>query len=268
MYLQNKYTKWYNTIISRSRNRNIKEVLEEHHIIPKSFFIRFSKDGWLEGNPNDPNNLVLLTIREHRLCHLLLTKMTEGKARAKMVYAAKIMMEHRENKFGLSKGRLYEKIKKEALESLFKNKVGKKRSQETIEKIKVKRKLQVMSPVTEETKKKISLAHKGKKKTPEHLAKVVKNLDWTGKTHSEETKQKMRKPKSEQHCLNMSKARKGEPLSEEHKRKLSEAKLNAPLYECPHCGKTAKPTPFSRYHGDKCQLFKNLKDDSVFVQPT
>lgn len=268
MYLHNKYTSWYNTIIFRAKNRITDEKLEEHHIIPKSFFTQCTADGWLDGDPNSPNNLVFLTIREHRLCHLLLTKMTTGKAKKKMIYAAKFIMEHRENKYGLSKGKIYEKIKKEALDTLTKNKIGKRRSEETKEKIRNKRKLQVIGPRREETKRKISVRHTGRKKTPEHIAKVVKNLqNWTGKHHSEETKQKMRKPKSEQHRLNMSKARKGVVLSDDWKKKLSEAKLSAPTFKCTHCGKEAKAAMFSRWHGDKCRSLEDLKNNSVLVHP-
>ena len=56
-----------------------------------------------------------------------------------------------------------------------------------------------------------------------------------GYSHTEETKQKMRKPKSEEFCKNLSKIKKGVPLSEEHKRKLSEnhwdcSGKNNPMY--------------------------------------
>jgi hypothetical protein len=41
-----------------------------------------------------------------------------------------------------------------------------------------------------------------------------------GKTASEETKAKMRKPKSEEHKAKLSEANKGKPLSEETKAKM------------------------------------------------
>lgn len=77
MYLQNKYTKWYNSIISKARDREIESYTETHHIIPKSL-----------GGTNDKNNLVKLTAREHFICHLLLVKMVEGKQKVKMANAA------------------------------------------------------------------------------------------------------------------------------------------------------------------------------------
>lgn len=42
--------------------------------------------------------------------------------------------------------------------------------------------------------------------------------------HSEETKQRMRKPKSEEHKKNLSNSKKGKTLSDEHKKQLSESK--------------------------------------------
>jgi hypothetical protein len=75
MFNQNKYTKLYYRIVDnakcqkrnkrRSTHRNY-IYYEEHHIIPKS----------LQGT-NFSDNLVLLTAREHFLCHYLLCKMVD-----------------------------------------------------------------------------------------------------------------------------------------------------------------------------------------------
>lgn len=79
MYLQNKYTKCYYNIVSRAKSRELPPGLysEKHHIIPRSL-----------GGNNSKNNIVALTAREHFICHLLLTKMTSGKYKIKMVHAA------------------------------------------------------------------------------------------------------------------------------------------------------------------------------------
>ena len=58
-----------------------------------------------------------------------------------------------------------------------------------------------------------------------------------GKKHSEETKNKLKKPKTE-----------------EHKNKLSIAKKNAKKKTCYYCGKTMDPSNYGQYHGDKCKL--------------
>jgi len=79
MYLQNKYTRWYYSIIQRAQSRILPQDIytEKHHIVPRSL-----------GGNNSKDNLVRLTAREHFVCHLLLTKMTTGKELRSMSYAA------------------------------------------------------------------------------------------------------------------------------------------------------------------------------------
>ncbi len=76
MYLDNKYTRIYYSIIDRAKNRVLNGYTEKHHIIPKSI-----------GGSNTKDNLVKLTPREHFICHLLLPKMLEGLSRRKMTFA-------------------------------------------------------------------------------------------------------------------------------------------------------------------------------------
>jgi len=80
---------------------------------------------------------------------------------------------------------------------------------------------------TEETKRKMSDSHKGKKFSAEHKRKLSEK----GKlrTHSEETKRKISKSnkgkaKSKEHRRNISEARKGTTHSEETKRKMSKTR--------------------------------------------
>ena len=81
MYLTNKYSKWYNNIVSAARARTaVTGYTEKHHIIPKSL-----------GGTNNKSNLVVLTAREHFVCHWLLTKMTTGTAKIKMWNAMRII---------------------------------------------------------------------------------------------------------------------------------------------------------------------------------
>ncbi len=67
------YTKIYQKIIDKAKKENrVKRkyddlnyvYYEQHHIIPKSL-----------GGSNKKENLVLLTAREHFICHLLLIRM-------------------------------------------------------------------------------------------------------------------------------------------------------------------------------------------------
>ena len=103
MYLHNKYRLWYYNIIQQAQSRTIHpEVVEKHHIFPKSL-----------GGTNEQDNLVKLSPREHYICHLLLTKMCEGRAKQKMIYALWAIMNlsnpYQERKF--IKGRLYESLR-------------------------------------------------------------------------------------------------------------------------------------------------------------
>jgi hypothetical protein len=76
LFINNKYTIWYYSIINNAKNRNTESYIEKHHIIPRSM-----------GGDNSSDNIVVLTAREHFICHLLLTKMTVGENRYKMLSA-------------------------------------------------------------------------------------------------------------------------------------------------------------------------------------
>ncbi len=84
IFIKNKYTKTYYNIISNAQSQNrIKsksKYFENHHIIPSS----------LDGLDHS-NNLILLTPREHYIVHLLLTKMVEGNAKHKMMFALSML---------------------------------------------------------------------------------------------------------------------------------------------------------------------------------
>lgn len=77
MFIQNKYHTWYNMIIEKAKVRTLNGYRERHHIIPKSLM-----------GTNDPENIVKLTPREHFICHRLLTKITIGEEKYKMLHAA------------------------------------------------------------------------------------------------------------------------------------------------------------------------------------
>lgn len=87
MFLNNKYTKIYYNIINRAiEQHRIKERhdgFQTHHIIPRCF-----------GGTDDATNLVVLTYKEHRVCHHLLINMTANDAKYKMMYAYKLFNKH------------------------------------------------------------------------------------------------------------------------------------------------------------------------------
>lgn len=106
IFINNKYTRWYYNIVNHAKTRTITGYTEKHHIIPKSC-----------GGDNSKENLVILTAKEHFICHLLLTKMVDGNARHKMVYAFHGLkakqpgqIRHSSN---LINAKLYQKLKEE-----------------------------------------------------------------------------------------------------------------------------------------------------------
>ena len=125
MYLQNKYTNWYNSIIQLANSRELSSDVytEKHHIIPRSL-----------GGNNSKSNIVSLTAREHFICHLLLTKMTTDNAMYKMKFALSMLM----NVKNIGKGRyvpsarFYEYAKhgrKQSMQALWTAEKRKKHSQ-------------------------------------------------------------------------------------------------------------------------------------------
>lgn len=83
-FTENKYKQWYFSIIGRSTSESREydsSIHEKHHIIPVSL-----------GGTNKPENLAVLTFREHFVCHILLTKFTVSYDRSKMHSALRMMM--------------------------------------------------------------------------------------------------------------------------------------------------------------------------------
>lgn len=81
IFLCNRYTHWYYALITRAIARHRKKTktgpyYENHHIVPKAL-----------GGTYDKANMVLLTPKEHFIAHRLLTRMTSGIARSKMLRA-------------------------------------------------------------------------------------------------------------------------------------------------------------------------------------
>lgn len=97
MYLQNKYTVWYYSIIDNAKLRSLPKdtYIEKHHIIPRSM-----------GGDDHNSNLVNLTAREHYICHYLLTKMTIGMDKVRMFCALRFL-----NANNQKSARVYEYIK-------------------------------------------------------------------------------------------------------------------------------------------------------------
>lgn len=123
MYLQNKYTSWYYQIIARAQSRQTQGYVERHHVIPRSL-----------GGINESDNLVALTAREHFVCHLLLTRMTTGQSRCKMISAVFYLtggQSLRQNRVKYSS--MYERLKKEQALNASKQHKGRRRPPRSLE---------------------------------------------------------------------------------------------------------------------------------------
>jgi len=126
VFIQNKYTNWYYSIIENAKTRVLPEgtYTETHHIIPASFYKEHNRKGrigWLEGNPNSPDNLVDLTAREHFACHWLLTKMTDGEAKMKMFHSFNLTTRLSETHGVKISSRTYEIIRRKVSEHMINN---------------------------------------------------------------------------------------------------------------------------------------------------
>ena len=82
----NKYEKWYKDITDRGQTRITNERTESHHIIPKCL-----------GGIDDKSNLTKVTLREHFICHWLLTKIYYGKERHQLLKALWMMKAENQN---------------------------------------------------------------------------------------------------------------------------------------------------------------------------
>ena len=199
IFINNKYTRWYFNIVNQTRTLSDEIYTENHHIIPKSL-----------GGNNSKFNLVRLTAKEHYICHLLLIKMIDDKVlKRKMQFAL--------NSFRRTSKNNQERIRLNSRQYEF---IRKQVSQARSEELKgntyglgIKR-----GPLSCATKEKISLSKKGQ--TPWN--KGITGF-FMGIPKSEETKQKMRKPKSKDHADNIRKANLGKHLSDETKRKISDS---------------------------------------------
>jgi hypothetical protein len=250
-FINNKYTRWYFNIIYKAADIKIPHETNHHHVLPESLFPEYktlSKHNW---------NGVHLTHREHFICHRLLTKMTEGKAKRKMCYAVWRLANSKDTSVLTARtyAVLREQISLETTGIDYNERYGQKRANEM--------------------KQKISESHARKKRQP-----------MMGKFHSDETKQKISKantgiprPKSEETKKKMSETWKliapdhsgeknpmyGNTQTEETKKLISNANKgenngmfgkykNAATLECPHCNKSGKDGPnFIRWHFDNCK---------------
>jgi NUMOD3 motif len=204
MFINNKYTLCYFNIIQRAKSRILSSDIytEKHHIIPKSL-----------GGSNAKDNIVVLTGKEHAICHLLLIRMTEGTAKRSMACAAWRMMFKSDVTSGRHyiSTRLYESTKIEMAKAVSYRSSQYRHSEETKKKI-ADSKIGKARDITPEWREKIRQSQIGSKKQP----------------CSPERKQKISEAKT---GVNLG------PQSMEHRRKVSESKIGKKIHVDPVTGK-------------------------------
>ena len=183
-----------------------------HHKFPRSFS---KKDG--VDIDNDEGNLVSLSLADHFRVHYYLWKCSKKGYRGMMakafVFMRKKVVVYASDDTIEQLAKDYEDAMREAAKAMSRSMKGEKHPM-------------YGKHHSEESKKKNSEAHKGKKLSEEHKKKI--GAVWKGKHHSEETKKKIREvrkghPVSEETRKKLSEVHKGRPVSEETKKKLSDA---------------------------------------------
>lgn len=251
----------YNTVYYNIINRAILELrikgngtyFENHHIIPKCI-----------GGNNESQNMVLLTPKEHYLCHRLLVEMYPGNSKIKYAYymfCGKTYSKWRNRDYVISSSE-YDRIKRErSVLFVGKNhpsfgskrteeckqlmrelKLGVKQSDETISKRVSKL---IGRKMSEDSINKTRLANIGKKRSPEALANI-KNAqpDRRG------SKSPLFGRFGEDHPAFGSK----HVRSEEFKEKQREAWANRKIHKCIHCGYESKSVMnMNKWHNDNCR---------------
>lgn len=265
MYLRNKYTNWYNSIIksaarrgftSRKHANSILGYSEKHHIVPVSL-----------GGDNSKSNLVYLTAKEHYVCHHLLMYMTDGRNRYKMIKAAHRMLSS--NKFQSRTkitARFYEYIRPLLAEAISKSNAGllvgekngffgKTHSNETKKKIGTAiRESRRLSPRTtsDETKQKISNALAGKKRSEHTRLAIKQSWERTREQRSGENCSLSGVPKSDSAKSKMREAAKRR-WTDEYKEQFKQIiKETRPKFTCPHCGKCVTGSWNLKQHTERC----------------
>lgn len=204
-----KYINIYNSIIenAKSQQRNKGDAYyESHHIIPKSL-----------GGSNNKNNKVLLSGKEHFICHHLLTKIYPKSN--SMYYAFWCMCNYSSQNQQRVRptSTTYENIKKQ------------------FAKISSKRWL-TNNPNT-------WIDNTGENNPMYNVHRFGEENPFYGKKHSQTTKNKIANSK------------KGSELSPEHKLKLKESWKDRPIIKCPYCPmESIHIGNMNRYHFEKCKL--------------
>jgi len=208
------HQKIYDSIIikAKSENRNRKDIrcYEDHHIIPKC----------LEGSDNK-NNRILLTPREHYVCHKLLCYIYPQNT--KIIYAFHLMTCMQKTKYNIT-SRDYE----------------------------LARFLRSNKSLSKETKEKLSIKSSGENNGMfENGEKISGEKNGMfGKHHTEKSIEKIKNSKrTESYWIKIENQNKLKKLRIETGKKYIHFKK-----QCPYCGLIGKGPNMARYHFNNCKL--------------
>ena len=151
------YAKIYSVIINNAQTLNRSKqdsYYEAHHILPQSL-----------GGSNKKENIVLLTPREHFICHVLLVKMyaTDSNAYRRMLHALMLMKGGNSHQSRYIGSKLYESMKLKYSEVQRQYRLGKKMSSEQKKKISDS---MMGHETSQETRNKIAEKAKSRKRAP------------------------------------------------------------------------------------------------------
>jgi hypothetical protein len=210
------YKRQYDNIISRALLENRKRgefYYEMHHIVPKCL-----------GGLNNKENLVLLTAKEHYVCHHLLYKLHPH--HRGIVYSFWRMSNRLHIKITST---VYENLK--ILNSKFVTESNKKRkhTKESKDKISKSKLSKSWGKHSKESKDKISKSNKGKPLTDKRKENISKALS------------------GEKHMFF------GKKCSEQRKESIRKARLKTKKVICPHCKKEMDPGNAKKHHFDNCK---------------
>jgi len=220
IFIDNKYTKCYFNIIAIAKARiSITGYVEKHHILPRSL-----------GGNNTTSNLVQLTAREHFICHALLTKMTSGDDRRKMIFASNMMLCGK-NRY-VPSGKIYQIVKEDFA--------------------KMSSILHTGKSISDKQKLLISEANKNKIVSDETCIKISNSkIGKKRKLFTESAKENMSKCKLGEKNANF-----GKTFTACTIEKMKLSAQNRSKLKC-LCGKECSPSNFKRWHGDNCKLIKS-----------
>lgn len=210
------YNRLYNNIVNKAKSENRQKgtgiYYEAHHIIPICLGGAGTRSEW-KWHPN----IVLLTAKEHFICHRLLCRMYPGNT--KLVYALWRMCTSKSN----NQQRIvvsplaYEEARLQYIKS--NPKKGKKLSGE------VKNRMSVAALNRDPSRKVFGRKESEGTRFKKSVSKLGKRNPMFGRKMTEEQK--------------------------ELRRKLI---LQQPIVECEHCGKTGRGPTMKQFHFSNCKL--------------